>query len=92
MEVVSERTGRHAKGIGQMCALVITVIAPFSPSNQREMAGQHHLDMHTSTSMAITRHGKVSGGRQTAAGGETQKSWSCLSVVCVCVFVTIPIS
>lgn len=43
-----------------MCALVITVIAPFTSSTPGGAAGQHHLDTHTSTCMAITSHGRVS--------------------------------
>lgn len=46
------------RGAGQMCALVITVIAPFTSSTPGGVAGQHHLDTHTSTCTAITRHGR----------------------------------
>lgn len=42
-----------------MCVSVITVIASFSSSTLGGMAGQHHLDTH-STYMAITSHGGVS--------------------------------
>lgn len=74
------------RGMGQMCETVITVIAPFSSSTLGEMAGQHHLDAHTSTSTALTSRGKVSGVVSLQQEGRSEIIITCVFVcVCVCV-------
>lgn len=71
-----------------MCASVITVIAPFNSSTLREMAGQHHLDMHAGTRTAIASRDKVSGvGRLQQEGKLRNHCHVRLSVrlsLCVC--------
>lgn len=69
------------KGMGQMCASVITVIAPFSSSTLRDgwSAPSGHACRHERGNCQPWQGLR---GGESATGGETQKS---LSRVCVCV-------